>query len=109
LAARRDPRVTYFAGIRYIGVIHSTIATLAFDYRLTPKYSLSLAQAFDLSDNGRNTTNFIITRRFDRFYATVSFVYDDVEDTTGVRFGLFPEGLGYGLQSEQLGSAFGPR
>jgi hypothetical protein len=109
LAARRDPRISYFAGVRYIGVVHSTIATLAFDYRLTPKYSFSLAQSFDLSDNGRNSTNFTITRRFDRFFATVGFFYDDVEDTTGLRIGIFPEGLNYGVSTEQFESAFGPR
>ena len=109
LAARRDPRVTWFTGLRYIGVVHSTIATVAFDYKLTPKYSLAFAQAFDLAENGRNSTNVTVTRRFDRFFVTVSFVYDDVEDSTGVRFGIFPEGLGYGLQSDQLGTAFGGR
>lgn len=109
LAARRDPRVSYFTGIRYIGVVHSTIATLAFDYRLTPKYSFALAQNFDLSENGRNSTNFTVTRRFDRFFATVSLVYDDVEDTTSLRVSIFPEGLGYGVSTDQVTSAFGNR
>jgi len=109
LAARRDPRLSYFTGLRYIGEVNSTIASLAFDYQLTSKYTVSLAQAFDLSDNGRNSTNVTVKRRFDRFFVTVNVFYDDLEDTSGVSFGIFPEGLSAGATTADFQSAFDQR
>ncbi|HRK29831.1 MAG TPA: LPS assembly protein LptD [Tepidisphaeraceae bacterium] len=109
LAARRDPRLSYFTGVRYIGEVNSTIASLAIDYQLTAKYSMSLAQAFDLSDNGRNSTNFTLRRRFDRFVVTANVFYDDLEDVSGISFGIYPEGLGYGASTADFQSAFEQR
>lgn len=107
VAARRDPRLSYFAGLRYIGEVNSTIASFAGDYKLTPKYSFSTALAFDLGDNGRNSYSVTVNRKFDRFFGTVTVFYDDQEDTSGIRFGIFPEGLGYGVDTAQFDSVFG--
>ena len=38
---------------------------------------------------------------------TFGVYWDQVKDETGFRFGLFPEGLGYGLSTDQLNTVFG--
>ena len=48
-----------------------------------------------------------VTRRFDRYFLTFQFYYDAVDDQSGFRVGLFPEGLGYGLTSDQVQGAIG--
>lgn len=107
LAAQRDQRLAYFVGARYIGELNSTIASLAASYDLTPKYSFRVSQSFNLSQRRNENSSFTLVRKFDRFYMTFAFFYDAVEDESGFRFGLYPEGLGYGLTSDQFQSAIG--
>ncbi len=109
LAVQRDTRLSYFMGARYIGQINSTIASLGAYYELTAKYRLSLSQSFNFSTQQNETSAVTLIRRFDRFFMNFTFFYDAVNDESGFRFGLFPEGLGYGLSSDQLQRALGPR
>jgi hypothetical protein len=108
LAAQRDQRVAYFVGARYIGELNSTIASLAANYELTSKFSLRLAQSFNFSEKRNENSSITVVRKFDRFVTTFTFYYDAVDEESGFRFGIYPEGLGYGLTSDQFQSAFGP-
>lgn len=106
LAAQRDTRVSYFVGVRYIGQINSTIATLAANYELTAKYSLRLVQNVNLGDRQNQDSRISLIRKFDRFFIAATVYYDAVDDESGFSFGIFPEGLGYGISSGLLQSIF---
>lgn len=106
-AAQRDTRLSYFAGLRYIGDVNSTIGSFVLNYEISAKYSAVFAQSFDFSGDDSNVSRLSLTRRFDRYFVTVTFYYDEVDDESGVTFAVYPEGLGYGLESGQLQALFG--
>lgn len=107
VAVQRDPRLSYFAGVRYIGEINSTIASLALNYELSTKYSVQLLQSMSLSGEGNQNSSVTVIRRFDRFFATLSVFYDPVDDESGFRFAIVPQGLGSGLTSDRFSTVFG--
>ena len=107
VAVQPESRVRYFLGARYIGQINSTIASLAINYDLGAKYSIQLVESVNLSERQNQDTTFTIVRRFDRFFLTFSIYYDAVDDESGVRVGLVPQGLGTGITTDQFNSAFG--
>jgi hypothetical protein len=107
VAVHREPRTSYFTGVRYIGQVNSTIATIAANYELSAKYALSFTQAFNLGDRRNENSSVTVIRRFDKLLLTLTLYYDAVDDESGFRFGIIPEGLGAGLSSETLGSVFG--
>src|SRR5262249_50861305 len=98
-------RLSYFVGLRYIGQINSTIASFSTTYQLTSKYIISFTQSVNLADRTNQDTSVTLIRRFDRYYLTASFFYDEVSDDAGFRVGIYPEGLGFGLSSAQLQQA----
>jgi hypothetical protein len=105
LAAQRDPRITYFIGARYIGELNSMIGSFFGDYDITSKYTVRFTQSFSFSENHNETSSVTLIRRFDRYLITLSFYYDAVEDDSGFRIGIFPEGLRYGLNTDQVNRA----
>jgi lipopolysaccharide assembly outer membrane protein LptD (OstA) len=107
MAVQRDTRLSYFVGVRYIDIVDSVIASFATNYNLTAKYSLQLVESVSLNDRRSENTSVTLTRRFDRYFMTFTFYYDQIDDEGGFRFGIFPEGLGYGLTSDQLQNSFG--
>ncbi|MGH7176023.1 MAG: LPS assembly protein LptD, partial [Tepidisphaeraceae bacterium] len=106
LAVQRDPRVSYFIGARYIGQINSTLGNFAVDYELSPKYAILFAQSFNFSEEQNQDTRVTVIRKFDHFALTFTYFYDAVEDDSGFRFGLIPEGMGSGYNTGQLQSLF---
>jgi hypothetical protein len=109
MAVQRDPRLSYFVGTRYIGQINSTIANIAATYELSAKYTLAFNQSFNLSDRQNQNSSVTIIRKFDRLIATLTLYYDAIDDESGFRFGLIPEGLGVGISSDALNQVFGPQ
>jgi hypothetical protein len=108
LAIQRDPRISYFVGTRYIGQINSTIASFAMNYELSAKYALLLNLSYSLSERRNQSSSITLVRHFDRLFANVTLYYDAVDDTSGFRFGLTPEGLGPGASTDALSTIFGP-
>ena len=106
LAVQRDTRMAYFVGARYIGEINQTIGSLNINYELSPKYLLTAIQSFNFSEERNETSALGIIRRFDRFLVTFQVFYDAVEDQSGFRFGIIPEGLGTGFTSQGFGTLF---
>jgi hypothetical protein len=83
------------------------IASAAVNYQLSSKYTLHGTQSFNLSERRNQTSGITLVRLFDRFFMSFTMYYDAVEDESGFRFGIAPEGLGYGLSSDQLNQALG--
>ncbi len=93
LAVRRDPRLSYYLGTRYINQLNSNIATFAVDYQLTKKYTLAFSQSFDFSQQDNVASSITMTRKFDRFFVAVRVYHNSTDDTSGITFNLIPEGL----------------
>jgi hypothetical protein len=99
----RDTRLRYYAGLRYIGTINSTIARFAMSYQLSAVYTLITDQAYDLNKNEAQESAFTLVRHFDRFYLLFTIFYNDVSRESGVQLGFIPEGLSKtGVASDEL-------
>jgi hypothetical protein len=88
--------------------LHSVVATVAFNYELTPKYTVAARQSFDFGERERVLSNYSIIRHFDRWYASLTFRVDYIGEDSGVFFNVWPEGLGTAADaSQRLGEVFG--
>jgi hypothetical protein len=108
LAIERDPRLTYSLEQRYVEPLDSNITSFAVAYQVSAKYLLQLSQSYDLSDSNNVGSAFTVNRRFDRVIAAVTIYSDNVNDETGVRFLLIPEGLGGGQRAQTAFTATNP-
>jgi hypothetical protein len=104
--ARRDTRVAYYLGFRYIDELDSDIATIALSYELTRKYSVGIRQSYDFGGSDNVYSSLSIQRRFDRFLMMVSVYNNSTDGNNGISFGLFPEGFA-GASTDTLQRAFG--
>jgi lipopolysaccharide assembly outer membrane protein LptD (OstA) len=109
LLVRRDERLTYFVGNRYIDELSSNITTVALSYELSPKYMLTASQSYDFGLSQNVSSSFGVIRQFDAFFMQVSASHDSTSDQSSFNFNIYPKGLGYGVNAEQLGSVFRSR
>lgn len=98
IAVQRDPRLSYYAGFRYIQELQAAVGTVGFDYIINKKYSIRAMEQYDFKfDDGSNLgTSFMIIRRFPRWNVGLDFSYDNREtgeDAVTVMLMLWPEGL----------------
>jgi hypothetical protein len=107
LIARRDSRLAYFIGVRYIEALNSAIGTIATSYEITRKYSVGLRQSYDFSDAGSVYSSATLQRRFDRYTMSFSVYNNSTDGQSGFGFGIYPEGLGFGASSDTMQSLFG--
>jgi lipopolysaccharide assembly outer membrane protein LptD (OstA) len=107
VAVQRDTRLQYFVGLRYIGDVDSTIASFLLNYQVSTKYSVLLQYAFNFSEHNTDEASITILRHFDRFYVSFEYFVDRIQDDSGFRVGIFPEGLGGNVSTSQLQNLFG--
>jgi hypothetical protein len=93
VTVRRDPRLSYYFGTRYINQLNSNIATFAFNYQLTKKYALAFSQSYDFSQKDDVSSSITMTRKFDRIFLAVRVYHNSIDSSSGVTFNLIPEGL----------------
>ncbi len=99
LAVQRDPRLRYYLGTRYIREVDSFVGTAGFNYKISRKYSVSAFEQYDFDfDGGKNmATSFSIIRKLPRWFAGVTFVFNqadgDGDDEIGMFLTLWPEGI----------------
>lgn len=103
--ARRDERLTYFLGNRYIDELNSNISSVAVIYQLSPKYTLVASQAFDFGISENVNSGFGVVRQFDAFVVEVSASHDSITGQRNFNFNIYPKGIGFGLNAQQLGGA----
>ncbi|HLL88405.1 MAG TPA: LPS assembly protein LptD, partial [Tepidisphaeraceae bacterium] len=96
LLVQRDARLGYYVGSRYIDPLTSNVTTLGVSYALTSKYSLTFAQSWDFGLNQNVGSTVLLARQFDRFFASVGFQYDAVQEVTSFTLNVYPEGIGFG-------------
>ena len=107
VAVTRGDRMQYFVGVRYIGELDSTIASILMNYEISTKYSVLFKYSFNFSENSTDTASVIVTRKFDRFFVSFEYFYDAIQNDSGFRFGLYPTGLGGNVNTSQLQNLFG--
>ena len=95
LAVQREPRLRYYAGLRYAEDLESFVGTLGLYYQINPKYQFSAFQQYDLEFNGGENlvTEISVLRKFPRWYMGVSLVIDRAADDVGVLLTLWPQGV----------------
>lgn len=131
LSVKQDTRLSYFLGLRHIGVDfieeipedRSTFLkptgptdTFVFDdqdlfiaaasYQLTAKYRLQLANAYDLAHNRNNRSTISLIRRFDRFFVELSARVDQIQGENAFFFNVWPQGLQPGGGSQAVNGVF---
>jgi hypothetical protein len=109
LAAQRGDRLSYYIGGRYLGEIHTTFGTVNATYQLGDKYTLTGLYAFDFTGGESRAFDIGVLRDFERYFVSVRFFYDQVNDEGGVRLAITPKGLGLGFDTGDLADAFGGR
>ena len=97
-AVQRDPRLSYYLGLRYIKELDSAVGTFALKYQINKKYSIEFQEQYDFTYRaGVNLgTRISIVRKFPRWYVSLTFLYDqrlDADDDIGVIIALWPEGV----------------
>ena len=102
----RDEGLTYFLGNRYIDELGSNITSIALSYQLSPKYTLTFAQNYDFGLGQNVSTGIALLRQFDAFFVQVSVGHDNTTDQSSFNFNIYPKGLGYGVNAEQLSGVF---
>jgi lipopolysaccharide export system protein LptA len=99
---RRDVRMSYFIGNRYIGDANSNITSVHVDYQISSKYMLGLDQEFDFTQGHNVYSSIGLLRRFDTFYLVAGYSYDEVTKQNGFTFNIIPIGFGQGLNTGQF-------
>jgi hypothetical protein len=104
MAVQRDPRVSYFFGVRYIDPLDSTIGTATVIYQMSKKYELALSQSYDFSGTSNVDSSVEVTRHFDKFWMSVRVYHDSINDQGGIGFLIYPEGLGPRISAASVGN-----
>lgn len=117
---RHDTRVSYYLGLRHVGIdvlqpVTQNGQTNLFqfdsedlvigvlDYQLTSKYRMMIAEWYDAAQTRNNTTMLSLIRHFDRFYMSISFRVDELQSGSAVYFNIWPEGMMPGTTYGTLG------
>ncbi len=106
LVTRRDVNLLYFLGLRYIEELESNIATIFVQYDLSPKYMLVGVQNYDFGQNENVSSALEVRRRFDTFSVIGRVVYNERDNQSGFSFNIIPNGVGFGLDTNQLDQTF---
>ena len=95
IAVHRDPRVRYFLGGRWLRDQNSGVGTAGINYKINRKYSVSAFQQYDFEyRDGRNlATNISIIRKLPRWFAAVTFSFNEATDDVALTVTLWPEGI----------------
>ena len=97
LTVKRSPRFKYYLGFRAINALDSRVGTVGFTYKLSKKYTLSVFEQYDFDfHGGKNVaTSVRLVRKFPRWYAGFTFVFEQTEDEDeiGLYLTFWPEGI----------------
>lgn len=99
---RRDTRLSYYIGNRYIADLNSNITSVHADYEMTPKYTLDLDQEFDFTQGKNVISSVAVLRKFDTFFVSFRYYVDETTNDKGFSFNLYPIGLGQGFDTNSF-------
>ncbi len=93
IAVERSPRLAYVLGARYAGDIDMSLIGGGWNYRLSDKHLTAFRSWFDVDTGELGEITIGYVRRLPRWYASVAFEYDNVEQDCSVTFSIWPEGV----------------
>ncbi len=93
LAVERNPRFAYILGARYAGDIDMNLVGGGWNYRLNEKHITAFRLWHDIGRGDLGEVAFAYIRRLPRWYAGLSFEWDNVDNDFSVSFSLWPEGI----------------
>jgi hypothetical protein len=90
----RPPRGNLYLGVRFLnGPIDSSILSMSYSYRMSPKWVSSFGMSVDLAKDGNIGQNFSITRIGESLLITAGFNVDASRDSVGVHLAIEPRFL----------------
>jgi hypothetical protein len=102
----RPPRGSLYLGLHLLdGPFTSSIVSMSYTYRMSPKWVSAFGMSVDLSGDGNIGQNFAITRVGESFLVTAGVTVDASRDSVGVNLAIEPRFL----PMSRLGQAGGAR
>lgn len=89
----RTPRLSYLLGYRYVGDGDSSLLAAGLNYRISEKYIMAVREEFDLDRGQTAQFDIGVIRKFPRWYVSVVFAVDEIDDDFGISVSAWPEGL----------------
>jgi len=102
----RDVAQSWYIGNRYIADLNSNIASIQFQYQISPKYTVGFGQDFDFGLGQNVSSSVSVIRYFDRFVMVFNLSHQEIGNQNGFSFAIAPTGLGFGISSDTLQGPF---
>ncbi len=101
---QRPPRGGLFLSFRSLeGPISANVMTIAFTYRMSPKWVSAVSTSVDFGKTGAVSQSFTVTRIGESFLSTLGFNVDDTHKTFGVVYLFEPRFLPFNRLSRSSG------
>jgi len=91
-AVERTPRLSYFVAYRRIGDTDSDLLGAGMNYRISDKYTMALRSYYDVEHSSLEKLDLTFIRKFPRWYGALTLELDEIEDSYGIGFSVWPEG-----------------
>ncbi len=79
---RHNPLLSTYIEFRYIDISDNELLGIGWDYRLTPKYRVTLRPQWDLREDKFRAVRLGVTRSFPDFDFTIQIRHDEIRDDT---------------------------
>ncbi len=79
---RHNPLLSTYIEYRYIDISENELLAIGWDYRLTPKYRVTLRPQWDLREDEFRAVRLGVTRSFPDFDFTIQIRHDEIRDDT---------------------------
>jgi len=93
IAVERQPRLGYFLGWRYIDVTESNLFGGGMNYQINEKHTVAVRAYYDLVEGRMADWTATLVRKLPRWYVSLTFGYDGVDDDWSLTAAAWPEGL----------------
>ncbi len=95
-----------YVGYRHTDPIGSRVFLAVIGYQFSRKYSISVANAFDFSNNFAQSTSVAFNRTGTDVTMSLGLSYNAFQNNLGVQFLLIPNAALYGRQGQGVGNLF---
>ena len=102
VAVEREPRLSYFAGWRFIHDTDNSLLAFGANYKLNEKHTIAVREFYDVQEGRNFSTQIIYIRKWPRWYSAVALDVDRSLDDVGINISFWPEGSPrFGLGSKR--------
>lgn len=93
LAVERSPRMAYVFGWRQAEDISMNLVGGGFNYKINEKHIIAMRSYWDIDSGRVGEYAIAYIRKLPRWYFSVSFEYDNIDDEYNVSLSIWPEGV----------------